>query len=1459
MSIKLKKIVTIIYSLLLVIIFISCSSRENYKQLEEHYEFDNNGRLISKTTPDGSEIKYKYNENGLPIEINSPKGNVEYSYDENGNRVSMVDDNGKTTYEYDAFDRLTEVVYNYSPERKVNYEYDPFNRITSIKISDDNNNYEVKYEHNIIGNIISVDNGSCRITYDYNPDKGEIVRHLPNGVSSIFTYSSFNNITSIKHVNANYNLIASYSYEYNPAGKITTVTEEVQEGRKETKYEWDSQGYLIALHLPNNETISYEYDAMGNRLSMTDSEGTITYEYDNFGRLVKGERTKYKWNKNGNVIIQFGKNGRFKFIYGINDQPTSIKTRDSEIKYLWDGDGNLISRDNEDEVTHYLPSPLSPMDLTLSEYGEDGRMKTAYLYGDGLIGQKDINGNMQYFLEDGFNSIRYVIDRNGNTINKQDYTPFGELSITKGESVCNFRTAGERYLPEINKYFIESRLYDPGIGRYLSPDKETGFMERFDSFNKYTHGQQNPSNFMEPNNNQTHNKIDIFIGGVDARNPQLSHEVQFYGYNKGIPVNRGWRRVDGFLAFLDQVTGGGLTKTKENLLTELLRQGEIGTLGAHSHGAITLGNSAKELDDALLQNKISIDKVIIYGAYRNDKLIKVLKRHKIPIENVGSFPGVGSPAYRNLYYDPVVLGTMTSLSIGETYFPNAHPIIKSVIGTIVKIEAFKCALPFYPGQYSFEAHTLDYLIGRKEKKEAGIFGFFTHFYENFYTPLSSNNIKHTDELQKIDISPHRNDLEPNVKKEPFIFPPKDPDYAAIDPFIPIEDQLGGIELGSTAEFTGYLGNIKGVMYDEENECLVLAGDTNKLLPSIKIEDLALAIAFVNGNSPQDPQFSLDPADSYNPWSEWLRKVYIPDTIKGTSFDHISFGNTSFGNTMFEADWLLKQYAMGVMFNSAGRIVPRNCSIPGFKSIADILFEQHSAQGESLARYWIVSDEMRLKESDNAIYFDVATMRVKTKKLVIGPTGITDADTDEYIVGTRFVEIFTELYDEIAQESPYFEKVRELAKAVAIAKWFRKKQISVDMNLINECVNDNLEYPERVRSLSKTWTRHTSSWQLFGGVDLSIESSYQENNEFTKKFENNIKSKLNENINRATFTTEIQGENLNCVVLPFTDYGNKAKKDGIVYEFEEFNGKKKVVKRIDETGNTIDYGYDVDQKLKTVKLSNKNGWSVKGERNESNSLWTITNPRKNSFKYKYDTDGLLKDVEVNGEKYVTYDYDSELRPISKRYSNCTEVVKYDEQGNITQYEIQKPSSDLTQNNEMLFFSYDNFGNLINIEGSGISSTNILYSANSNKPTKITSPLGELNYSYNADGQVKQILHSSGFVTSYKYDNGTLSNMEVNFKDKKAEHIFNNYGIAQIKDLLGGITNHDYTNGLLSLVNIEQFGEAKYSYDNKNRLKEMFFPDGSRVEYKYEDAKSDDQDLNASTLKRLVIISHCSGDN
>lgn len=384
------------------------------------YEYDSSGRLTRTTAANGDKTEYAYDKQGLLTRIRTPDNNVRYAYDVQGNRTEMRDKTSSTKYKYDAFNRLVQVTTKRSPEMTLRYEYDPWGRVIRIVVvGGGTTGYDVRYVYDLSGNITSVDDGRNRVTYSYFPDRGEMVRLLPNGIRTIYSYSPLGQIIGLRHLGPDSTLITAYRYEYDPEGRITLLSEQTPRRTQTARYEWTSGGQLTALYMPDGEVIRFSYDAMGNRLTANTGKLATKYEYDDLGRLTKAGETAYEWDQAGNLTGRQGPGDSMTFGYDSRNLPMLVQLPKHRIELGWDGDGSLVSRRNGGTTSHFLSNPLAPQGSLLAEYDDAGKVGSAYLYGNTLIGKRDSNGVDRFFLEDGLGQVRQTADVRGRIVDSQ--------------------------------------------------------------------------------------------------------------------------------------------------------------------------------------------------------------------------------------------------------------------------------------------------------------------------------------------------------------------------------------------------------------------------------------------------------------------------------------------------------------------------------------------------------------------------------------------------------------------------------------------------------------------------------------------------------------------------------------------------------------------------------------------------------------------------------------------------------------------------------------------------------------------------------------------------------------------------------------------------------------------------------------------------------------------------------
>ena len=87
------------------------------------------------------------------------------------------------------------------------------------------------------------------------------------------------------------------------------------------------------------------------------------------------------------------------------------------------------------------------------------------------------NGIPFYFYKNLQGDIIAIADQNGNIVAKYDYDAWGVCTVTKDISNCNiatvnpYRYRGYYFDNEIGMYYLQSRYYNAGVGRFVNGDE----------------------------------------------------------------------------------------------------------------------------------------------------------------------------------------------------------------------------------------------------------------------------------------------------------------------------------------------------------------------------------------------------------------------------------------------------------------------------------------------------------------------------------------------------------------------------------------------------------------------------------------------------------------------------------------------------------------------------------------------------------------------------------------------------------------------------------------------------------------------------------------------------------------------------------------------------------------------------------------------------------------------------
>ena len=1003
------------------------------------YQHDPQGRLISRTTRNGRVIRYHRDPAGLLGAISyhhvgrlsgwtyPAARRVRFGYDLAGNRVSMMDAAGLTRYEYDDSGLVRAVT---APDgKKLSYEYDPWGRVRARTMPDGR---RATYEYDLFDRIRQVKTGVGSIRYQYELNR--VTRILPNGISSVFDLSNTGRVSAIEHRQPDGRPIAAYRYEHDADGRVAVFSETTPQGTLTTRYAYDPLGRLRAVAQPDGSTITYEYDAMGNRVAQAGRNGTTRYSYDAEGRLLNAGKVTFAYDAAGNLASREADAARTSYSYDEDNRLIEARTSVKTIRYGYDGDGNLAWREADGKRTTYISELLTHVPQVVAEQDGSGSWSN-YIVGSSRVGRASASGDVVYFLEGDLGSTRYVVNQDCTISARYAYSPFGAPTLADGDSKATFLFSAEQWDPDAHLLYLRARYYDPEVGRFLSVDPLHGTPAEPASFNRYTYAGNDPINRVDPLGLQPTPPPSVVDSQRRSGQPQpagaqgaassqavtVRSLMDFISRGTFVGTQFGEDAAERYAQRFVQTgnwlyTAPGLASSlwtpdtwKQTALTLAAAPGVAKLIGGAVDAGVDsfLARSIQPLSRREPIHTWIVDKFIHYGVD--------IERG----EHVGV--GLGAKALLHFYEDHINIGGARGWDV---------PVDWRTLAVVAQ------GIP------------------------EGI--------RRWVSDLSDGSRKSdNDSRSAVDGLSDRT-------RSVFLPPPPRPPGGG-GPGVPA---VGGVYLDQTARIIGELGAITGAMYDRESGRVILVGDKNTALPPMKPEYLAAAIRAVYSESPHEPGMTIDP----NPQDPHASPMHV-----------IFFGRTEhtrLGWVMFEADRVMKGYSIG-----ADNLTkqPVTSAVPDYRSVTAMGLAEPGRGSGLWSRFWLVPDPIgaRVNDDGSAIVFDRIKMRVRTETMQWAGGRLVPAGEVKDPHAEAFADHFTRRYGEFARENPIYGELAQVAQAVALAKWMKEQNIPADWSFVRAFAGEPYPTPETTPAAYAQQERRSTEGRVtrtltvatFGGVEM----------------------------------------------------------------------------------------------------------------------------------------------------------------------------------------------------------------------------------------------------------------------------------------------------------------------------------------------------------------------------------------
>ncbi|VEN74598.1 conserved hypothetical protein [Candidatus Desulfarcum epimagneticum] len=326
--------------------------------------------------------------------------------------------------------------------------------------------------------------------------------------------------------------IRDLEYTYDKVNNVKRRIDHVNNLREVFSY--DDLNRLTGASLSGaiSQSISYAYDAKGN---MTSKSGVGTYVYGGNSAgphavtsvtASDGTSRTFSYDDNGNMIRKTTTSGQTTETMSIAwtsfDKPSRFTKGGLENAFSYGPDRarhkKTVTRSGAVEsVTVYIGKDYEKV----TENGRDVHKYFVYAEGQLAAIYKRVDGHAdetRYLHRDSLGSIDTVTNGLGDVEEKMAYAPFGSPRSVDGQPVnfslsfTNRGFTGHEHIDDMGIIHMNGRVYDPEIGRFLSPDSFIQDIYSSQSFNRYTYCLNNPLQFTDPSGHF----IDILIRAISG-------------------------------------------------------------------------------------------------------------------------------------------------------------------------------------------------------------------------------------------------------------------------------------------------------------------------------------------------------------------------------------------------------------------------------------------------------------------------------------------------------------------------------------------------------------------------------------------------------------------------------------------------------------------------------------------------------------------------------------------------------------------------------------------------------------------------------------------------------------------------------------------------------------------------------------------------------------------------------
>lgn len=448
------------------------------------------GLLTSRTFDRGLTATYTYNAWGLPLSMSGSDGHSKsWTYNGLQQLASEIVDGFRKTYTYDR-NMVSSVAYSQNNSYICTENYSRMNgHLTSVTLGTGETIWTLRAQNSrLLPTQVGRGGLSQSLSYDLRGNVAERAVTAPDESELQWVGCEYDTVSGNMVSRADWLRVTAETFEHDNLNRLTGITLHAAslQGYRDFATTYDGKGDILSHHTSGqygygtakpyafNELLSpsalipqREQHITFNAMQQPDtiSEGGYTAVFSYYGDMTRATMTV--------TDSLGGSETRAYYDQQYNEFTKATADAAQTKRILWLGG-----------TAYDAPAAL------VRDYGEAG-------------------WRLVHVLRDNLGSITHVVDTAGTVLQELSYSAWGLLrdpqtlepyaSDAQPDLLLGRGYTGHEHLPWFGLVNMNARLYDPAVGRFLSPDPMVQAPDNTQNYNRYSYCLNNPLKFVDEN------------------------------------------------------------------------------------------------------------------------------------------------------------------------------------------------------------------------------------------------------------------------------------------------------------------------------------------------------------------------------------------------------------------------------------------------------------------------------------------------------------------------------------------------------------------------------------------------------------------------------------------------------------------------------------------------------------------------------------------------------------------------------------------------------------------------------------------------------------------------------------------------------------------------------------------------------------------------------------------------